>query len=166
MGMTKLLMVRTALKDRARRGARKLLSRFRPAPFSEKEAMHLWRKLPARPHLEIVTDLYDIPAVVTHRNSTAVVYANDAAKNIFGEALVGRAVQPAAALPSGPVCFNGKPIGPQNHPGLVLEAETPARGDVVWSTEAGNQRFVLDAQPMLRGRWDTGDFYLMTFRTG
>jgi hypothetical protein len=164
MGASTLLMVKTILKDRAKEGARQILKRLRPVPSSEREAMHLWRKLPSRIPLEIVTDLYDIPALVTHKNSTAVVYANEAARGIFGDSLVGRSVQPAAAIPSGPVCFNGKPVSTDNHPGLVLEAAAPARGDVVWSTEAGNQRFVLDAQPMLKGPWDTGDFYLLTFR--
>jgi len=164
MGTKELLQFKSALQSRARKGAKRILSRLRPPPSSEREAMRLWRKLSARPHLEIVTDLYDIPAVVTHRNSTAVVYANDAAKGVFGDELVGRSVLPAAAIPSGPVCFNGKPITEANHPGLVLEAEAPASGDVVWSTQAGNRRFVLDSQPMLKGAWETGDFYLMTFR--
>ena len=164
MGKNRLLMMKTALKERARKGARKIMNRLRPAPSTGHEAVHLWRRLPARSHLEIVTDLYGIPALVAHRNSTAVVYANEAARGVFGETLVGRTVQPAEALPRGPVCFNGQPITPVNHPGLVLEAEAPVSGDVVWSTEAGQKRFVLDAQPMLKGPWDTGDFYLMTFR--
>lgn len=165
MGTYTLLAVKNAFRSRARTSARKILNRFLPPPSSGREAMQVWRKLPARPHLEIVTDLYDVPALVAHRNSTAVVYANEAARGLFGESLVGRTVQPAEVLPSGPVCFNGKPITPENHPGLVLEAESPTRGDIVWSTEAGNRRFLLDSQPMLKGAWATGDFYLMTFRT-
>ncbi|RZA01811.1 MAG: hypothetical protein EOP11_17205 [Proteobacteria bacterium] len=152
-------MVSTLLKKRAR----KILHRFRPPASSKGEALRLWQVLSARPHLEIVTDLYDIPAVVAHRNSTAVVYANAAAQELFGQDLVGRTVKPEAANPSQPICYNGLPVNGENHPGLLLEAEAPVRRDVVWSAGGENRRFVLDAQPMLKNAWDNGDFYLMTF---
>lgn len=125
--------------------------------------LEAWRALPQRSHLEIVTDLYGKPALISHKDSTAIVYANAAAREVLGEAVVGRTLYSAEDLNGKPVCFNGRKVDEENHPATFVKASRgPVRAQMVWANESGRVPLELQAQPLFKGRG--GEFSLLTFQ--
>lgn len=107
----------------------KIFEKIHEGAFARPSIHRLWEKLPERAPLETVAELYGTPALITHRDSTAVVYANSAAKDLLGDSLVGLSVDSAA----------------------------PA-GRLRWHSEGGAKELSFRAQKMLNVKRGLGEF--------
>ncbi len=105
------------------------------------KVQEVWQELPARSHLEKVVDLYGTPAMITHRDSASVIYANQAARETLGEEFFSRKLNCAEKKTKGPI-----------------------RANVQWETKNGHKEFELQSQKVFRGKRGLGEFYLLEAR--
>ncbi|WP_413288829.1 PAS domain-containing protein [Bdellovibrio sp. HCB337] len=150
-----------------------LTSAFLPKPKkhcadeADQGFVELWKQQALHTILEKETESTPLPVVITHRESTAIVYANSTAREILGECLVGRTVDSEQGLPFKPVIVNGERIDKENHPAVLIKAKgEKADFEVLWATPVGEIPFRFHAEPLLKGVHGVGEFFQMTLFPG
>lgn len=125
-------------------------------------AKSMWRSINRSKKLESLLEEVDSAAMVAHRNSTEVVYANKKAISLLGENLLGRTAYSEENLPSRPVRINQREISEQNHPALRMqEGSTKAiNADVIWLTPEGTKKLEIKARRIFRKKRLDEDFVL------
>jgi hypothetical protein len=106
-----------------------------------------WKKIPQRLMLEEEVERQGLPVMISHRESTAIVYANKTARDWLGQDLVGRTVDSEENLPFKPLKVNGKPVDKNLHPALMVKNQVSAVPlKVLWATPRGDFPFTFEGK--------------------
>jgi hypothetical protein len=104
------------------------------------------------------------PVLITHRESTQILFANSKAKHFLGTGLVGRTSESEKELPFKPLSFEGAPVDAGNHPAIRMKsrARDLTRARVTWLTPAGERMLELRIHELqMEGEVHAGDFLLV-----
>ncbi|MNL30425.1 hypothetical protein D3C87_1521610 [compost metagenome] len=122
-----------------------------------------WKKLPQRLQLEKAAESHGLPVMISHRESTAIVYANKTAREWLGQDLVGRTVDSEDVLDFRPLRVNGEPVDKNKHPALIVKNQTePKAIEVLWATPLGEIPFCFEGKKLLVESGLNDDYLVLT----
>lgn len=108
-----------------------------------------WKKFPQRLQLERAIESQGLPVMISHRESTAIVYANKTAREWLGQDLVGRTVDSEDVLAFKPLRVNGELVDKNKHPALMIKNQTePKAIEVLWATPLGEIPFCFEGKKL------------------
>lgn len=122
-----------------------------------------WKKLPQRLQLERAIEGQGLPVMISHRESTAIVYANRTAREWLGQDLVGRTVDSEDVLAFKPLRVNGELVDKNKHPALMVRNQTePKAVEVLWATPLGEISFCFEGKKLLFESELNEDYLILT----
>jgi hypothetical protein len=133
---------------------------------SFRSAQAQWRSIPASVKLERYAEQVTEPILITHRDSTEIIYANSSAQEVLGDSLVGRTAHSESGLMYKPVRVDGLPVERDNHPAIRMKSiETKkAKANVTWLTPEGEKAVELRVRRLDFANALRGDFLLVKVR--
>lgn len=131
--------------------------------FPESHARSKWHSFPHSTKLELIAEKIPVPVLITHRDSTEIIFANSKAKEILGGPLVGRTAHSDEAFRFKPVKVNGLPISAENHPALQMKASATQkmRTLITWLTPTGERSLDCQIRSLFASPADAENFLLV-----
>lgn len=120
-----------------------------------------WKNVPQRLQFEEAAERQGLPVIISHKESTAIVFANRTALEWLGKDLVGRTVDSEEGLAFRPLQMNGVPVDKNRHPALLVQKQAePKAIEVLWATPLGQIPFCFEGKKLL-AESDYNDEYLV-----
>jgi hypothetical protein len=125
-----------------------------------------WNQVPARMRIESLTEGLKTAALIAHKDSTEIVFANSKANELLKTSLLGQTAESEQEHKYRIVKMNGARITRSNHPAILLRrAINPLlRARVIVATPEGDLPVEVKARKLFATPEDLGDFLLYTLR--
>lgn len=132
--------------------------------FTERlDNVKTWKNIPHRLQFEKAAESQGLPVIISHTESTAIVYANRTAREWLGQDLVGRTVDSEDILRFKPLRVNGALIDKNRHPALLVQKQTePKPMEVLWATPLGEIPFCFEGKKLLDKSEYNDEYLVMT----
>ena len=136
----------------------------RESPLTSHVGRARWNMVPGKSRIEALANRLQTPALISHKESTEIVFANVEMQKLLGFPLIGRTIEYDEELPFKIVEVNQEPASRDNHPVWTLRRDPNPMfsGLVTVLTPKGRLTAELRARKLFAVPEQVGDFLIYT----